>query len=706
MKKLLYTGGLVILLTVLISCSAGEILSRNYYVLEYYTHSELENLRQKESIPATVLVNDTRIPQTYNRRQIVIRHFGPMITYSDNDLWGVKLTEIIPNLISKRISNYNLFSQVQREFLKERPQYEINTAVNNIELYQSEYVFQAHLNIEFYLVKSGEESILVEHSVDFEKTLPDNSIETFVQRVNDMILSQTDVFTQKIMTYFSSGETPYEYLHDIEEIYDTTMVELFDEDLKDVGQGLLLLPALTRTDNEPYYLIVDKYGYEISGKMGEAIPLMAGIYTIHYGSGSNAQRIVRKNVEIVPRYKRIVEPDWGCLMIDVIDENRDFKNVRYEIFDAESGESYGSDFPAEEEVGEQQKVWVLKPGLYKVTINNKPFNTYKDFTTVYIESGNVQNLTIVVSTDEEGNPICLAGAGVLSESDLESSLENLKFSSTLHGNVNINSNNENDKDNPETTITLNAQLDNSLIYNLNPMHYTLKNLIEIGTSKSSDTDFRISSDEVDLKNTIIYYFIKNLGFYGRFDVNSHFFQERSYSTDNFYFTKIDKDGNIVEDGYDDEIIVKPSFFPLVLKEGIGVNYRILNLSRANLSIRAGFGLRQDFNHEVYQLTYTDSVEHRTYTELESEDKRGTEVSLVGNFQLPFGLTYSTNADLLFPFDKNYFTTIEWENSINLRIIKYISIDYKLNLENKKPEVGDEYLVTKHSLFLRVTYILR
>jgi len=329
-----------------------------------------------------------------------------------------------------------------------------------------------------------------------------------------------------------------------------------------------------------------------------------------------------------------------------------------------------------------------------------------------VEKGKVQKLTIVMKTDEEDNPTNMVGAGVLEESFLEASLANLKFSSAIHGNVNINSNNEVDKDNPKTTITFNTQLENYLIYDQDPLHYTMKNLIEVGTSKTTDTDFQLAADDFDLKNTFIYYFIKDVGFYSRFDVNSHFFPEKSSSSKKFYYTKIDKDNIAADSVFADEIEIKSSLFPLVLKEGIGINYRILNFSRANLSLRAGFGIRQEINNDFYQLasesTWEDTfeIEHRTYNEMKSESKTGTEVSLVGNFQLPFNLTYSMNADFLFPFNKDDDYTMEWENVINLKLFKYISLDYKLKLENKIPETGDEYIVEKHSLFLRVTYFLR
>jgi ABC-type uncharacterized transport system auxiliary subunit len=698
-----------ILFILLLGCSAGELVSPNYYILEYYQHSEKEELRQETPLDLSVYVYDTKIPKTYNKNQIVIRHFGPRITYSNYDLWGVKLSKTIPELISKRLNSYNIFKRTQREILTTRADYEIITNLNNIELYKSETVQQARLNIDFVFRKSEQADILVEHSVNIEKALLFDDMDTFIQTINDILLNETDNFIRKIILYsVLDTEAVLPSIITREEA-EPLIFEISEEEEISGGKGLLLLPAITRTDNEPHYKIIDKYGYEQSGQMGTAIPLLEGIYSIKYGSGKANQLMSQDNIKVVPRYKTIIEPDWGCLIVDIMDEKRNFAKVRYEVFDLENGESFGSEFPAEEEVGEQEKVWVLKSGIYKVTVNNEPFNTYRDFTTVFVEKGKVQKLTIVMKTDEEDNPTNMAGAGVLEESFLEASLANLKFSSAIHGNVNINSNNEVDKDNPETTITFNTQLENYLIYDKDPLHYTMKNLIEVGISKTTDTDFQLAADEFDLKNTLIYYFIKDVGFYSRFDVNSHFFPEKLYSSDKFYYTKIDKDNIAADSVFADEIEIKSSLFPLVLKEGVGINYRILNYPRANLSLRAGFGIRQDINNDFYDLSSMatiDNIEHRTYTERESESTTGTEVSLVGSFQLPFNLTYSTNADFLFPFSKDDDYSMEWENVINLKLFKYISLDYKLKLENKIPETGDEYIVEKHSLFLRVTYFLR
>ncbi|MBC8416640.1 MAG: membrane integrity-associated transporter subunit PqiC, partial [Candidatus Cloacimonetes bacterium] len=397
MNKLgiLFFGTLFIFL---LGCSAGELISPNYYILEYYQHSEKEELRQETPLDLSVYVYDTKIPKIYNKNQIVIRHFGPRITYSNYDLWGVKLSKTIPDLISKRLNSYNIFKRTQREILDTRADFEIITNLNNIELVKSETVQLARLNIDFVFRKSERADILVKHSVNIEKTLLSEDMDTFVQVINDVLLKETDNFIRKIILYSAMDtEAVLPSIITREEV-EPLIFEISEEEEISSGKGLLLLPAITRTDNEPSYTIIDKYGYEQSGQIGTAIPLLEGIYSIKYGSGLANQLMEQDNIKIVPRYKTIIEPDWGCLIVDIMDEKRNFAKVRYEVFDLEKGESFGSDFPAEEEVGEQEKIWVLKPGRYKVTVNNEPFNTYRDFTTVFVKKGKVQKLTIVMKT--------------------------------------------------------------------------------------------------------------------------------------------------------------------------------------------------------------------------------------------------------------------------------------------------------------------
>ena len=693
----------------LISCAGQAPVSKNYYVLEYFEHTEKAALFQDVPLNFSVQVNDVTIPNTYNRKEIVIRHFGPRITYSENDIWAVDLTEIIPDLVVKRLSRYGIFRQVSREFLSRRPDYEIQAKINNIEVYESENLTASRLSMDFSLQKVGAKETTVEHNINREVVLPDDLMETYVQVINETILEETDKFLIKVMQHFQGSEEAPD---------DRILAELDSVFIDSVeggpqGLGILFYPSISETDNELPYKIIDKEGSESFGVPGKGMPLQAGTYSIEYGSGSSNQLLEKENIEIIPRYKTILKPDWSCLVVDIIDERREVAKVRYELFSSETGESYGTHIPVDREYGEQQKVWVLKPGRYKITINSEPFNTYRDFSTVYLSEGQCQKLTLVVGTNEDGTPTNLIGGGVLEENEIAGQTGYWRFLNAVFGNANYIGDNEKGPDQHETTIVLNTQFENKITYDNFPLNFTLRNLIELGTTQGSETGsgFRISNDNFYFRNTLVIYFFKNIGLYGRFDSESHMLNEYQYFNDPINYKKRNLDGDFIESGTNvKRIQLKPGFKPMILKEGAGLNLRAINTGRANLNIRVGLGLRQDYYEDVFlqsddEVT-EDGLTYKLWNAQSTLNKRGTEVSIVGNFQLPLNLTYYTNADFLIPFDADASTTMDWENVFNIKVFKYISIDDRIRFRNKVDENNKDYIEYRHALFLRLTYFLR
>ena len=243
-------------------------------------------------------------------------------------------------------------------------------------------------------------------------------------------------------------------------------------------------------------------------------------------------------------------------------------------------------------------------------------------------------------------------------------------------------------------------------YRKDRVYFTHKSLIELEATDGNKSDFRISYDEIDLKNTLIYYILENIGFYTRFDLESHIFPGNEYFDAPKPFMKINLAGDTTvfnKQGLS-KIQINESLFPLVMKEGIGLNLRLLNKPKATLNLRTGFGTRQDVYKNSYDRSETvaDTI---IYREMETMKQQGTELSVVGNFRLPLGLSYTTNADLLIPFDREANKVIEWENDFNIRLFRYISLDYKLRLKNRVTDTGS-YISSDHKLFLRWTYFLR
>ncbi len=714
---------ILIITSMMFGCASNEFITRNYYILEYYAHNEKEELVREEPLDLSVIVKDTKISRTYDRKQIVFRKNGPKIVYADYDLWGVDLSNIIPDMVAKRMKNYNSFAQVQRDYFKELPDLQVQTTINNIEIIESSNSKIARLNMEFSLMEMKSEKIILLHYVEKEKEIIDGTVDGFVQNINDIILEETDIFIDKVYKFYS-GELPKdtENEENIERI-DFNLVDLYQDGVS-AGTGMLLMPSLTKSDNEEYYYIFDSKNNSIVGRFGEVKSLPQGKYTIRFGSGDISQQMAIEDVNIYPRYRQIIEPTWGCLIVDIIDKNRNYAKVNYEVFSMKSGESYGSEFPADEAVGEQDKVWVLKPGIYKIVINNEPFNTYTNFTTVQIDANKAKQLTIVVDTDDDGNPLNMVGAGVLEDIGLGQDLSKTSYSHAIHANLNLYSDNSVDKDEQIYSITTNIQYDSHFEYDNYPYHYNLKSLLEEGATKTTDTDLRKSADELDIRNTFLYYFLKNLGFYGRFDINTHLISDYVYLNEGVDYVKFSSDEELEEFHAADqneslEMKKNSSFFPLEMKQGLGINLQLLKSSKTNLSLRGGLGLRQDINNDVYSVLSEDSnlaqqdtingfdlTNANKYIALDNNVTEGIELSAEANFKLPIDLTYSTNAEVLIPFDKEESVSTEWENSFDLRLFKYVSLNYKFKLSNKPSELGEDYWLTEHSLFLRISYFIR
>ncbi len=702
----------VTVLIFLIGCTVEEIAPRNYYVMEYYPHTEVDSLKRVKPLPYKVLISDAQIARTYTRRQIVLRHFGPKLTYSDYDNWGGKLSEMVSDLVTQRFRRYNIFSKVHKEYYSEIPDFEIDIVINNIELYTSEVNTNraARLNIDFRLKRVNEQTTLLLHSVNRVVFMVDDEIETFVQKTNEMLLEETDHFILKIDRFFDEGILPDDMLASGKAGRDSLLQSVEREEQVPSGMGLLLLPAISESDEEPHFTVTDKYGMETTGRMGDPLPLWKGKYKLRMGSGDYDQMMKKEDVEIVPRFKTLINPEWGALKVKIVDENRNYVKVRYEIFDQSSGESFGSDFPAEEDIGEKDRIWLLQAGLYKVTINNEPFNTYQNFTTVFLEEGSYQILTIVVSTDEDGVPQNLIGAGVLDETDVLEEEDYFHIYSAIHANGNISSDNSNDKNNSTTVINASTQLDNRIVYDRYPYHLTSNLLVEAGLSKDEETDIRASDDSFSLRNTLVYYLVKSFGLYVRGDATTHFFPEKVYSSDERNYIMIDEEGVRDTLMYEDELQVKESWQPAEFKEGFGINWRILDRQRSSLSTRLGLGFRQMYADNVYSYDQTETVEvndstevsYYLYNEVGNSTQEGVEFSVVASFELPFNMSYDSNLDILFPFDQDN-PSYEWENILNLRLFKQVSLDYKFTLTYNE-DVAD-YNILNHQFYLRVTYII-
>jgi len=189
-----------------ISCSTKSI-HRQYFILDYRPVLQDSALSIKKPLPYKVQVRTMKIPRTFDRVGIVVRYSTHQLDYYRYQLWAIRPQIIVSDLIAEHISNYNIFQSCQREFLEERPDFEIIGVIDAIEKFDNEAYTAAHLAMKLYLrTYDGYENIL-SHEFDREEEMPVFRMELFAKKLSDILQEEVDVFIGKIVDHFDSSFT-------------------------------------------------------------------------------------------------------------------------------------------------------------------------------------------------------------------------------------------------------------------------------------------------------------------------------------------------------------------------------------------------------------------------------------------------------------------------------------------------------------------
>ncbi len=721
MKKTIYYIALFLLATLGLTNSGCAFLNKrpvaanNYYVLDYLPATEQAGLIQAKAFDKTLEVFETSLPRTYDRNQIVRKKSYSQISYFPNEFWSTRLYEAVPNLIVRRLRAYNIFKNVSRDLGETKPDFFLESFIQNIEYVDGPKPF-AFLRMEMVLKDSRSQAVVFANRNEASRPLLDTSMEYVVQCFNEMIMDETDMFASKCIDFLNGKPVEGSFLVASREKADRpayALEQIWDLEELDAQTGELRVPLLMATEiplafEATYKDSTNARSEAVTGIMNEVMVLHQGLWNIQLTS----DQIISTDVFVRPQMRTVVKPFWSEMIVRVIDESQTRVKMRYDVFAKTPGQDaydlkVNTRYSPADEVGEYDHLWVLRPGNYLITVNGAAPNSYKDFTTISLEPAKSYILTIVV--DPNGDRSVLIGAGLL-ESPVTRGRPRI-HKGAIHTDINLASNNSVDKDNPTNSISLSGEFDNKLEYDIWPLHYITRSIYDLGFDKTTGTDFRVNIDDYSLKNALVLYpwqenrFLRNFGLYGRGDINTHFFKEYSFFTTDKNFIKISGDGDSLIVPSAKKLKIKDEFYPLRLKEGTGLTYRINLSPRISVNLRSGFGWQQDHEDGVYILDKSvilDTLSYDIYREISSTKTQGLENSvIIGMNNLLGFLSVASTIDILFPMgtaDKS--TKYDNENLINIKLYRNISVDIRAKVKYNK--ALRDYVQTDYSAFLRLS----
>ena len=505
----------------------------SYYTLDYLADTERAELRPQDPHPSGVHILDTRVARPYSRPQIVTRGFGPAIEYLGDELWGVDLAETVADLIQHRIRAYRVFSRTTREFTREELDYELRSVVGAIEHVVMAEAYRAVVQLELSLVRLPDHAETVRHHVRTESSLPGGDVGVFVTEVNRIILAEVDAFLEKTLVYLDTGDPVLD-----DPIRDVDPVGTDVADDLGEGAGELLLPALGPRESQPFFTLRSIDGdIEENGRFGTPIVVPAGRYTAEFGAGPAERQLRQDGIEVRARRSTVVEPTWAALTVGVIDSARTPIRVRYDVYDARTGESFGGMLSSSERDVAPPRVWILAPGRYKIVLNNRPFATLVDFVTVTLTAGQPEGVTLVVGSDGT----TLRGAGTIEVPEAGDPESPVRVTTSAHSSLSFTMDNEDGPREFGTLLILDSEIETDLAYEMARFRYDLRNLVRLGVSTADGAPLRVTTDRFRLRNTLRYAITSMFGLYTRLDAEAPMVGARATFTEPRSYVKRDGD---------------------------------------------------------------------------------------------------------------------------------------------------------------------
>jgi hypothetical protein len=143
------------------------------------------------------------------------------------------------------------------------------------------------------------------------------------------------------------------------------------------------------------------------------------------------------------------------------------------------------------------------------------------------------------------------------------------------------------------------------------------------------------------------------------------------------------------------------FEPAILRQGAGLNSRLVNTRLLTFNLRLGLGLRENLYGGALVLDDNPDTVELEYTLIRSFQQEGIESTIIANARLPGWVVYSTDLEFFADFVALNRPSIEWTNALTARLTENMSVRYAAHVDFL-PQVVEQ-VQFEQSVLLRASW---
>lgn len=470
------------------------------------------------------------------------------------------------------------------------------------------------------------------------------------------------------------------------------------------GMGAIFVPALSDGESEPQSVVVRGSRQVASGPNGSRIPVPPGDYAVVVGSGPIAGR-VRIPVEVAAGQTTVAPVRWGGLRVEVVDERNIPHGASFELIRVVDRQVHLTGSGADTLEGERLGTLLLPEDLYRIVRRRSAYRTRTDFAGVFVPAGALVHYRLVISrTTGEMR----GGAAVTAEETGQAGARSpwtrrisaglsMPFASTVNvvGKPN------------QTSVAADVFVDAYLTYqrgrdSLGGILEVEQGVLMVDPEGTQALPVQKTSDRIRADVFYSRFLGPHLGPYVRIGlltsarVSETLFTEATGVT----LERLDGTFDSRRVGANGTLRTAGAFSPVLLREGLGLNARLVRLPTLTLDWRGGFGLRQNWFRRALFLDDDPRTAALDYREAASFHEAGAEMTFLVSGRYRF-LTLNASLDLFGNAGEERHLTVDWRSTVTWQLTSGLSLNYNLDLA-RMPQVRSENQVTQ-ALLLGVTF---
>jgi hypothetical protein len=235
----------------------------------------------------------------------------------------------------------------------------------------------------------------------------------------------------------------------------------------------------------------------------------------------------------------------------------------------------------------------------------------------------------------------------------------------------------------------------------NPLLLRLQ--VEEGQGKLPNLPWQKTRDRLALDALYIYRWLPRIGPYVRFGGETNLFDTYRYFDEDdppIYRVFNSTGQQLTEQSIDERLKTAPPFGFTTLREGVGVNTRVLKTLFAEMNFRVGPGARQTITRDLLVEDNADDDDRTSadFSRVASDTTYGIEATVLAIARITNYVIINLELDTLTPFSRNDALIVDMSSTIALKLTQFASINYVIDfLRNRNVSARDQI---EHDLLLR------